>query len=193
ALGKEKKTVIRGGAGLFWDSEPLWHHFRAGASLGPLGNGRTTLAATSLTNIFPNSVNLPHGQPLAIGAAIPLNTLTNMTLGQFIQIYNAQLPSLQQQFAPAPPTSGSFSVSGLDVAKTSVEIHAPNFEIMRSYQTSLGVQRDLGHDMILQVDWARRQFENVDLGELDLNRFARPSGPVIPKCARIPTFDPIDK
>jgi hypothetical protein len=50
------------------------------------------------------------------------------------------------------------------------------------------VQRELGHDMILQVDWARRQFENVDLGELDLNRFARPAGPVIPKCATSQLF-----
>ena len=196
ALGKDKKTVIRGGAGMFWDSEPLWHHFRAGSSLGPLGNGRTTLTAGALTNTFPNIVNLANGQPLPIGAPLPLNTLTNMTLGQFEQIYSQQLPALTQQFAPTPPTSGPFSVSGLDVAKQSVEIHAPDFQIMRSYQSSLGVQRDLGHDMILQADWARRQFENVDLGELDLNRFARPlsqGGPVIPACAKIPDFNPADR
>jgi|HubBroStandDraft_1064217.scaffolds.fasta_scaffold12112_3 hypothetical protein len=195
ALGKDKKTVIRGGAGMFWDSEPLWHHFRAGSSLGPIGNGRTTLTAASLTNIFPGIVNLANGTPLPVGASLPLNTLTNMTLGQFIQLYNQELPALTQEFAPTPPTSGPFSVSGLDVAKTSVEIHAPNFKIMRSYQTSIGVQRDLGHDMILQVDWARRQFENVDLGELDLNRYARPlsqGGPVIPKCAVTPDFNPTD-
>jgi Carboxypeptidase regulatory-like domain len=193
ALGKDKKTVIRGGGGMFWDSEPLWHHFRAGASLGPLGNGRQTLPATALTNIFPNIVNLSNGQPLPIGASLPLNTLTNMTLGQFVQIYNQEIPQLTQLFAPTPPTSGPFRVSGLDVAKSSVEIAAPNFKIMRSYQTSLGVQRDLGHDMVLKVDWARRQFENVDLGELDLNRFNRPSGPIIPKCAVLPDFNPADK
>ena len=193
ALGKDKKTVIRGGGGMFWDSEPLWHHFRAGASLGPLGNGRTTLPATALTNIFPNIVNLTNGQPLAIGAPLPLNTLTNLTMGQFIQIYNQQIPALTQLFAPAPSTSGPFSVSGLDVAKSAVELAAPDFKIMRSYQTSLGVQRDLGHNLVLKVDWARRQFENVDLGELDLNRYVRPSGPVIPKCAVTPDFNPNDR
>jgi hypothetical protein len=195
AIGKDKKTVIRGGAGMFWDSEPLWHHFRAGASLGPLGNGRTTLDATSLTNIFPNIFNLVTGAPLAIGAPIPLATLTNLTLGQFIQIYNQELPALQQTFAPTPPTSGPFSVAGLNVAKTSVEIHAPNFAIMRSYQSSFGIQRDLGHNMILEANWARRQFENVDLGELDLNRSLRPAsqgGPVIPFCAKRPDFNPSD-
>ncbi len=196
ALGKDKKTVIRGGAGMFFDSEPLWHHFRAGASLGPLGNGRTTLDAGSLTNIFPNIVNLTNGKPIPIGGPLPLQTLTNMTLGQYQQIYNQELPSLINTFAPTPPTSGPFSVAGLDVAKTSVEIHAPNFQIMRSYQTSIGVQRDMGHDTILQVDWARRQFENVDLGELDLNRSSRPAsegGPVIPFCNPRPDFNPNDK
>jgi len=196
ALGKDKKTVIRGGAGLFWDSEPLWHNFRAGAEVGPIGNGRTTLPATALTNIFPNIVNLVTGAPLPIGAAIPLNTLTNLTLGQFEQIYAQQIPALTQTFAPTPPASGPFSVSGVDVAKSEVELHAPNFAIMRSYQSSIGVQHDLGHNMILQADWARRQFENVDLGELDLNRFARPAaqgGPVIPACKVIPDFNPADK
>ena len=129
---------------------------------------------------------------IPIGAPLPLSTLTNLTLGQFIQIYQAQIPALAQLFAPTPPTSGPFSVPGLDVAKTSVEIHAPNFQISRSYQTSFGAQRDLGHDMILKVDWARRQFENVDLGELDLNRTLRPSGPVIPFCAKRPDFNPTD-
>jgi len=195
ALGKDKKTVIRGGGGMFWDGEPLWHHFRAGASLGPLGNGRTTLAATSLTNIFPGIVNLSNGTPLPVGSAIPLNTLTNMTLGQFIQIYDQELPALTAQFAPTPQTSGPFTVAGVDVAKTAVELHPPYFNIMKSYQTSLGAQRDLGHDMLVQVDWARRQFENVDLGELDLNRFARPAaqgGPVVPACKVIPDFNPND-
>jgi len=196
ALGRDKKTVIRGGAGLYWDSEPLWHHFRAGATLGPVGNGRTTLTAGSLTNIFPGIVNLTNGAPLAVGAPLPLNTLTNMTLGQFIQIYNQQLPLLTQELAPTPPSSGPFTVSGIDVAKTAVELHPPNFAIMRSYQTSIGVQRELGHQMVLQADYARRQFENVDLGELDLNRSARTipgtgiANPVIPTCTAAQVFVP---
>ncbi|HYL39093.1 MAG TPA: carboxypeptidase regulatory-like domain-containing protein [Bryobacteraceae bacterium] len=182
SLGKDKRTVIRGGAGLFWDSEPTWHHFRADSSLGPLGDGRSTLTASSLTNTFPNIVNLSTGKPVNVGDPLPLLSLTNMTLGQFIQIYNQQIPLLSQQLAPTPPKSGPFSVSGIDVAKQGVELHFPNFPLMRSYQTSIGMQRDLGHDMVVTADWARRQFENVDLGELDLNRFARPSGPVIPVC-----------
>jgi hypothetical protein len=56
---------------------------------------------------------------------------------------------------------------------------------MRSYQTSIGIQQEFGHDMILSVDWARKQGENVNLGELDLNHFGQTAdglSPVIPVC-----------
>ncbi|HEX6894850.1 MAG TPA: carboxypeptidase regulatory-like domain-containing protein, partial [Bryobacteraceae bacterium] len=162
ALGKDKKTVIRGGGGLFWDSEPLWHHQNAAALLEPPGNGRTTLTAGSLLNIFPNIVNLSTGAQVKVGDPLPLNTLTNMTLAQYIQIYDAQLPALTAQLAPNnPQRSGPYTVTGLDIAKAGIELHAPNFKNLKSYQTSIGIQRELGRDMVLQVDWARRQFENV--------------------------------
>ena len=74
-------------------------------------------------------MNLSTGKPLQIGDALPLNTLTNMTLAQFVQIYNQQIPQLTQLFAPTPSTSGSFSVAGLDVAKSSVELPAPRSDV----------------------------------------------------------------
>ncbi|HLG98604.1 MAG TPA: carboxypeptidase regulatory-like domain-containing protein [Bryobacteraceae bacterium] len=195
ALGKDKKTVIRGGGGLFWDSEPLWHHQNAAALLEPPGNGRTTLTAGSLTNIFPNIVNLSTGTPVKVGDPLPLNTLTNMTLAQYIQIYHEQLPAITAQLAPTTPqSSGPYSVTGLDIAKAGIELHGPNFKNLKSYQTSIGIQRELGRDMVLQVDWARRQFENVDMGELDLNRSARyingAPAPVIPTCTAAERFVP---
>ena len=193
ALGKDKKTVIRGGAGMYWDTQPIWEHFREGAAIGPLGDGRTTLANSVFNNIFPNLYSIG-GAPLPIGAPLPLNTFTNMTFGQFTQIYQQQFPALLQRFSPTPPASGPYSVSGIDVAKQGIEIYPSQFPLLRSYQTSIGVQRDLGHDMVLTVDWARRQGENNNLGELDLNRFARyingVQTPVIPKCAPNQVFVP---
>ncbi len=48
--------------------------------------------------------------------------------------------------------------------------------------------------MLVQADWARRKFENVDLGELDLNRSARftngAANPVIPTCTAAQRFVP---
>ncbi|HYL38390.1 MAG TPA: carboxypeptidase-like regulatory domain-containing protein [Bryobacteraceae bacterium] len=186
AIGKNQKTVIRGGAGMFWDSDQLWHILRTSANIGPLGDGRIQLSAASFTNIFPDIVNLSTGAPLAIGAPLPLNTLTNLTLGQFMQIYNQQIPALIQALAPTPPKSGPFQWTGLDYAKTGIDIAWPDFPLLRSYQTSLGIQHEFGNQFVLQADWARRQFENVDLSELDLNRSTRyvngVQSPVIPTC-----------
>ncbi len=187
ALGKDKKTVIRGGGGMYWDTNPIWEHFREGSSIGPVGDGRTTLAASAFVNTIPGIVAFPGG-PVPIGAPLPINALTNMTLGQFLQIYNQQYPALEAALAPTPQSSGPFTVSGIDVAKQGIEIYPSHFPLTRSYQTSLGLQRDLSHDMVLTVDWARRQFENVQINEVDLNLYGRTypgtttPDPVIPAC-----------
>ena len=77
-------------------------------------------------------------------------------------------------------------MTGIDLAKQGIEIYPSHFPLLRSYQTSIGVQRDLGHDMVLTVDWARRQGENTNLGEVDVNHFTRiingVQTPVIPIC-----------
>jgi hypothetical protein len=80
------------------------------------------------------------------------------------------------------------------VAKTGIEIYPPGSNpLARSYQSSLGVQHDLGHDIVLTADWARRQGENVSEGELDVNLFNRyingVQTPVIPACPK-PNFTP---
>ncbi|HYM08850.1 MAG TPA: hypothetical protein VEU11_20025, partial [Terriglobales bacterium] len=78
--------------------------------------------------------------------------------------------------------------STINYAKQGVEILPANFPMPRSYQTSIGIQRSLGHGMVLTADWARRQGENVALGEVDRNLWNRYQGtstnvPVIPTCA----------
>jgi len=186
AVGKDRKTVIRGGGGMYWDTQPIWQHFREGAAIGPLGDGRTTLASTAFTVPagFGPVINFQTASLLPAGASIPLG-VTSLTLGQFLSIVNSELPGLTAKLAPTPPASGPYSVSGIDVAKQGIEIYPSKFPLLRSYQTSLGVQRELPWGMVVTADWARRQGANVSLGELDLNRYGRTAdgkAPVIPVC-----------
>ena len=196
--GKNQKWVIRGGGGIYWDSTPGYYKLREASVVGPPGSARSTLAASAFTNIYPGILNLGTGAPIPVGAGLPLSALTNMTIGQFVNLVNQELPSVAAILAPPnPPRSGPFPYPNLNYAHQGVELYPTHFPLARSYQTNLGVQRDMGHGVVITADWARRQGENVSLGERDQNLFTRYQGsstpvPVIPLCPKIPDFNPTD-
>ncbi len=213
---KDNKTVIRGGAGIYWDSTPGYYKLREAASIDPPGAARNTLAASAFTNNIPgpfggsgvlsiggSTATCPiPGLPcsiLPLGAPLPLGGLTTMTVNQFLNLVNAELPAIAAVLSPPnPQRSGPFPYANINYAKQGVEIYPQNFPLPRSYQTSIGIQREVGRDMVLTADWARRQGENISLGETDNNLFNRYLGsttpnPVIPLCKTSPDFNPADE
>jgi hypothetical protein len=69
-----------------------------------------------------------------------------------------------------------------------VELNLTRFPQPRSYQTSIGIQRELGRGLVLTADWARRVTVDLTMpGEVDFNHFTEvvngTQSPVIPKCA----------
>ena len=193
--GKSNKTVIRGGGGVYWDAVPGYYHNRTGAAVGPVGDGRTTLTSQAFTNTIPGIFNLATGAPIPVGAVIPVGAFTNMTLAQFTQIYNSEIGNVNALLAPTTPPSGTpYTVSGLDVAKSGIEIFPPNYTVARSYQTNVGVQQDLGHNLVITADYAMRLGVNLSQGELDYNLNSRyingVQTPVIRPCAGTELFKP---
>ena len=55
--------------------------------------------------------------------------------------------------------------------KSSAELYPQNLPLARSYQTSIGVQRDLGWGMVLTADYSRKITTHIQIGEEDLNHY----------------------
>lgn len=187
-VGKDNKTVVRGGAGMYWDTEELWRRLQERASIGPVGNGRVLAAQTNFTNPGTFPILVFNGQtflPLPTGAPLPGDgILSTLTLGQFIQIYNTQIAGIRQRLAPT--NLNDLSVRNIQLAKSGENLYPRDYPVQRSYHMSIGVQRDLGHDITLQADLVRRVFVNTRFDGVDLNRFNRfingVQTPVIPRC-----------
>jgi hypothetical protein len=185
-LDDESKTVVRGGAGLYWETELLWRRLQERAAIGPVGNGRIQVPHTSFVNIFPGIINLNTGQPVPIGAPLPPSgQVTNLTIGQFMQIYDRQIAALQAQLAPT--NLNDLSVRNIQLSKTAGDLYPRDYPVQHAIHMSLGVQRELPGNMVVGAEFVRRAFEDTLLGALDLNRFNRfvngVQTPVIPRCA----------
>jgi len=182
---KSNKMVIRGGGGIYYDTEYLFQRLQERAYIGPIGNGRVQFPNTGLTNTIPGILNLSlGGVPIPVGAALPSGQLTTLSMGQFLQIYQQEIGAVTQALAPKNPND--LSVRNIDISKTGAQLYPKNYPLLQAIHTNFGVQRQLGDSMVLSVDFARRVFNHVDLGALDLNRFNRfingVQTPVIPKC-----------
>ncbi len=172
--------MIRGGAGLYWDTEYLYRRLQERSEIGPVGNGRVQYPTTAFTNIFPGIVNvgatvtnyLKTGSLapvlVPVGAQLPASAVTTLTLGQFTQIYNQELPGIAASLAT--PING---VTPIDVAKSGAQLLPGNYPTPRSYHMSLGLQHQLRSDMIVSVDFVRRVAENVlwDGSNIDINHY----------------------
>jgi hypothetical protein len=187
------KTVIRAGFGVYYDTAQLYQRLQERAYTGPIGNGRVQYPSSGFKNIFPGIVNISTGgTPVAVGAAVPSGALINMTLGQFIQIYQAQIGGIAA--ALAPKNLNDLTIRNIDISKSGAEMYSKNYPMMHGLHFNLGIQRQITKDMALTADLVRRVFLNVDLGPFDFNRYQRfingVQTPVIPRCSAAQSSTP---
>jgi hypothetical protein len=191
------KTVIRGGAGVYYDTVLFVTRLRERSAIGPIGNGRSQIAGTFFQNTiaFPqipglpsplNLINVPLGAPIFFGL-FP----TKLTGANFITIRNQQVPAIENTLK----SLGSSGLTGIDFFKTGTDILDPNLEIPYSEQISLGVQRQLSNNMSISADFVYRRLMHT-LQQYDAEYFSRPAatgGPIIRPCTTAEAFNPAVK
>jgi hypothetical protein len=169
---RDGKTVIRGGAGRYFDPVSFNSNniTNERLSLSPAGTGRKA-------NI-PSSAILYQGRPLNF----PQNP-TSFTAANLLAVLPGIRADLLRQLNP---DNRDFTFRNLDLNKTGQNLSDPFYETPYALHFNLGVQRELARDLVLSADFVWRRFLHNFLPDIDYNRYDRRVNgvqtPVIPRC-----------
>ncbi|GBC78471.1 hypothetical protein HRbin08_01967 [bacterium HR08] len=188
------RTVLRGGAGRYYDTILFVTRLTERGIIGPLGTGRVPISSSFFRNPFSfpqvpgllpplNQINPSLGAPLQF-TSIP----TKFTGEQFLRVLALQLSELERRIAEL----GRSGVTGLDFFKTGSDLLDPNLEVAYAEHISLGIGRELPHQMQLSADVVLRLRRHT-LFQTDRNLYNRAEargGAVIPRCLGAQATDP---
>jgi len=172
SIGHNRPTVIRGGAGIFYDTQLGWWRLGERAVIG--GSGRQFIGNAAVANPLT-------GQPFSTAY---LNSL-QLNYGTFLQL----LPTLRaQQDAKYPGTGTQPQILLSKQANALGALYPHDFPTTRANHFNVGFQRELNSQMVLQADFVYRKMLHGTPGgffgaSVDFNRFNAIDGPVIPRCA----------
>jgi len=183
AVTRDHKTVLRAGAGIYYELPLAIERVRERSILAPRGVGRVVLDGSLIPNPVPGLPTVPLGRPLNFQTSP-----THFTGGHLVSILPNTRRLLQQQFGDSNNTD--LSIRNLELFKQGNGLLAYDFVAPYSEHFNVGIQRELSLDFVLMADLVLRRFIHQNTGDIDLNRWSSSSGPVIPTCSGQQLADP---
>jgi hypothetical protein len=171
SIGKERPTVIRGGAGIFYDTQLGWWRLGERAVIG--GSGRQFIGNAAIINP---------------ATGLPYSTAFLNSLGYNYGMFLAQLDALRaQQDAKYPGTGDSAQILLSKQATALGALFPRDFPTTRANHLNVGFQREMTSDLVVQADLVYRKMLHGTPGgffgaSVDYNKFNSLRGPVIPAC-----------
>jgi len=197
-LGKQNKTVIRGGTGIY-NASPNSFYTRLGERgfLGPAGNGLVPLDSSLVPNPFAGQTIPGTGVP-AQPATLRFTQPTTFS-GQDAA---SLIASIRSQLASRWGTGQDISIRGIEVTKQAVGasgegIFMSDLTTGYTFHVTAGVQREIARNLILTADFVMRRgvhFGGTEAGfGVDVNHFTRPKVTAVNPTTGVVTFtqDPV--
>jgi hypothetical protein len=196
-VGKDSKTVIRGGSGVYHAS-PNSFYTRLGERgfLGPAGNGLVPFNSQLVANPF-------------AGTATPGSTAVQPATLNFLQptTFNGQtainqIPSIRSSLLSRWGTGQDISIRGIEVTKQALGaagegIFMSDLTTGYTFHVTGGIQREILPNMILTADFVMRRavkFGGTEAGfGVDLNRAARPNVAATDPITQVVTLNPLGR
>lgn len=183
AATRDHKTVLRAGAGVYYELPLSSTRLLERSIIGPLGTGRVVVDGSIIPNPIPGLPTVPLGRPLNFQTGP-----TQFTGANLLAILPGVRANLTQQFGN--PDNTNLSIRNIEVFKQGSGILAHDFVSPYSVHVNVGIQREISPDLVLSADFVLRRFVHMDTGAIDFNRWNSVSGPVIPACVGQQALDP---